>query len=166
MNILQFLKTNFSTFRCQDILDCTSLCQYYNTFFLHLCWSKNKLECFSCHIDFAKTYKQRPKHNQFSDLCILVQWYICNWTFVHTDLPCFKDSKMECDIYAASNLTISGIKMLHLKDFEGWVCHVVHRRDPPNEGWDTGVVELTQVCQIVGKRASSFKSSLLLRITI
>jgi hypothetical protein len=40
--------------------------------------------------------------------------------------------------------------MLNLKDFEGWVCHVVHRCDPPKEGCDTGVVKLTQVCQIVG----------------
>jgi len=77
----------------------------------------------------------------YAFLCsdIFATGHLYNWTFVHTDLPCCKDFKMECDIDAASNLTISGIKMLHLKDFEGWVCHMVRWCDPPKGGCDTGV---------------------------
>jgi hypothetical protein len=52
--------------------------------------------------------------------------------------------------FRALILTNLWMKMLHLKNFEGWVFCAVHGFNPPKGGQDTVVGRLNPVSQAVG----------------
>ncbi len=76
-------------------------------------------------------------------LTCFVNWcddiWVCDQTFALPLSPYFRDSKIECTISVAWNLTKFHMEMLTLENFEMWVCREVRRRNPPKGWWVASV---------------------------